>query len=62
MDPDDPTPPETKAQVLTGFFFESLRQGDYIGAARAQEDLRRLGWNLDRTTARKTRLRREVAK
>jgi hypothetical protein len=46
-----PIPVEIRATVETTAFFDALRRGDYAGAARAQERLRALGWDVARYPA-----------
>ena len=41
-------PIEIRARVEANAFFIAIQEGDYAGAARAQEQLRLLGWDLTR--------------
>jgi len=55
-------PVEIRARVEAGALFESVRVGDYAGAARAQERLRALGWRITREpTIRRRDTRQRIA-
>jgi hypothetical protein len=45
-------PPEIRANVEANALFDALRRGDYAAAAKAQERLRELGWNVSRDQAK----------
>jgi hypothetical protein len=62
--PSQPTaeiPAEIRATVETNAFFDALRDGDYAAAARAQERLRALGWDISRHPSPQTRRSRPRA-
>jgi hypothetical protein len=48
-------PVEARAAVECNALFDALRYGDYPAAARAQERLRELGWDVRRVSGRPIR-------
>jgi hypothetical protein len=44
----EPIPPEIRAGVEANALFDAVRRGDFASAARAQENLKELGWYLSR--------------
>jgi hypothetical protein len=53
-------PVEIQARVEANLFFDALRAGDYAGAARAQDNLRALGWHVSREPARTSKRHRQT--
>jgi hypothetical protein len=41
-------PTEVRASIEANALFDALQRGDYAAAAKAQETLRELGWNISR--------------
>jgi hypothetical protein len=48
-------PVEARAAVECNALFDALRHGDYSAAARAQERLRELGWDVRRLSSKPAR-------